>query len=106
MLERDYQSQLIEKLESMFPGCLILKNDSSYVQGIPDLVIFYGARYAFLEVKVSATAKERPNQRVYVRMLDKMSFAAFIYPENEETVLDGLQRSFEARGRSRLSEPQ
>lgn len=106
MLERDYQSQLIEKLESMFPGCLILKNDSSYVQGIPDLVIFYGDRYAFLEVKAKATSKEQPNQRVYVRMLDKMSFAAFIYPENEEAVLDGLQRSFEARGRSRLSEPQ
>jgi hypothetical protein len=106
MTESAYQKRLIEKLGRMFPGCVILKNDSSYLQGVPDLVIFYEDRYAFLEVKVSATAKEQPNQRNYVRMFNNMSFAAFIYPENEKAILDGLQRSFEARGRTRLSEPQ
>lgn len=106
MLESQYQKLLIEKLEDMFPGCFILKNDAGYRQGIPDLAIFYGNRWAFLEVKASAKAAVRPNQSYYVRMLNEMSFAAFIYPENEETILDGLQRSFEDRGRTRLSEPQ
>jgi Holliday junction resolvase len=96
MLERDYQPKLIKKLERMFPGCVILKNDSSYLQGIPDLVIFYGARYAFLEVKAERDSPIQVNQPYYVEKLNQMSFAAFVYPENEREVLralsDALQR--------------
>ena len=44
MLERDYQSHLIKRIKALLPGCVVLKNDSSYLQGIPDLVIFYGDR--------------------------------------------------------------
>lgn len=95
MLERDYQKLLIEKLGKMFPGCVILKNDPGYLQGVPDLVIFYGARYAFLEVKASETAKTRPNQPYYVDLFNQMSFASFIYPSNEEEVLDALYRAFQ-----------
>jgi hypothetical protein len=50
-----------------------------------------------LEVKASADAPEQPNQEYYVNSLDAMSFAAFIYPENEEEVLDDLQSAFERR---------
>lgn len=95
-LERDYQSDLIKKLKHLFPGCLILKNDPTYLQGILDLSIFYKDRWAMLEVKASASSPEQPNQRYYVELLDAMSFAAFIYPENEEEVLDALQQSFVA----------
>lgn len=95
MLERDYQSKLIKKLEAMFPGCLILKNDSSYLQGIPDLTIFYRDRWAMLEVKVEETSPTQPNQPFYVKLLNSMSFAAFIYPSNEEDVLDALRRVFQ-----------
>lgn len=95
MLERDYQPVVIKKLREMFPGCVILKNDTDYMQGIPDLSIFYGDRWAMLEVKASADAREQPNQRFYVEKLMGMSYAAFIYPENEEEVLSGLQHAFE-----------
>ena len=101
MRENEYQAKLIRKLKRMFRGCLILKNDSSYIQGIPDLVVFYRDRWAFLEVKASEDSPEQPNQAFYVNELNDMSFAAFIYPENEEEVLDALQRSFEARRTSR-----
>ncbi len=37
-------------------------------------------------------APEQPNQRYHVEQLSKMSFAAFIYPEIENDVLDELQR--------------
>lgn len=94
MRESKYQNDLINRLYEMFPGCEILKNDSSYRQGIPDLTIFFRDRWAMLEVKTSADADERPNQRHYVEKLDGMSFAAFIYPENEEEVLNGLQLAF------------
>lgn len=95
MLERDYQPGLIKRLERMFPGCVILKNDASYLQGIPDLVIFYGARYGFLEVKAKADYDVEPNQPYYVELLDSMSFAAFIHPENEREVLSALRAALQ-----------
>jgi hypothetical protein len=94
MTESRYQSELIKKLRLLFPDCVILKNDPGYLQGIPDLVIFYEDRYAFLEVKASERAPSQPNQDYYVRKLDGMSFASFVYPSNEEEVLRALQCTF------------
>ena len=102
MLERDYQARLIQKIRSRFKGCYILKNDSSYLQGVPDLLILYKNRWAMLEVKSKSTFTTQPNQRYYIDELDNMSFAAIIYPENEEDVLDDLQYAFSARRSSRL----
>lgn len=104
--ERDYQAKLIKKLNHLFPGCVVLKNDSEYRQGIPDLIILYGESWAMLEVKSSANAVEQPNQRYYVELLDDMSFADFIYPENEEQVLHDLQRALQAPRDARLSRSQ
>lgn len=105
MLERDYQASLIRKLKSVFPGCIVLKNDSAYKQGIPDLLILWNKYWAALEVKVSAKARVQPNQRYYVEQMYEMSFAAFIYPENEEDVFHDLQQAFTSRRRSRVSKP-
>jgi hypothetical protein len=91
--ESKFQSELIRKLRRIFPDCVILKNDPGYLQGVPDLVIFYGNRYAFLEVKASERARVQPNQDYYVRKLNEMSFAAFVYPSNEEEVLCALRRA-------------
>ena len=71
-----------------------MKTDPNYIQGIPDLVIFYKDRWASLEVKRSSTATQRPNQEYYVDMMNEMSFSRFIFPENKEVVLDELQQSF------------
>lgn len=95
MLERDYQRLLIEKLEEMFPGCFILKNDPGYLQGVPDLLILHGDRWAMLEVKVGERIRAQPNQAYYVNLLNRMSFASFICPSNEEEVLDALSRAFQ-----------
>lgn len=97
MRESTYQGNLIKKLRKLFPGCVILKNDSGHTQGIPDLSIFYNDRWAMLEVKAEEDSPEQPNQRHHVDKLNRMSFAAFIYPENETEILDGLQHAFEAR---------
>ena len=95
-LERDFQRKLIQKLKARFPGCLVLKQDPDYLQGIPDLLILYRNKWAALECKRSANASHQPNQDYYVCMLDDMSFSRFIYPGNEEEVLDELQRSFQS----------
>ena len=94
MNENRFQSKLIEDLESRFPGCIILKNDSSYRQGIPDLTIFYQDKWATLEVKKNKSAVHQPNQDYYVDQMNKMSFSRFIYPENKEEVLHELQQAF------------
>lgn len=96
MLESGYKTKLVRTLKSMFPGCMILKNDPDHIQGIPDLMILFGRHWAALEVKRSANAPIRPNQPYYVNKLNGMSFAAFIYPENEEDVLHELQIAFES----------
>lgn len=106
MLEKDYQASLIKKLRVLFPGCVILKNDSDYMPGVPDLLVLHRDRWAMLEVKAYRDAPQQPNQEFYVRELDKMAFAAFIYPENEEEVLRGLQQTFERRRQARIPQPE
>ena len=95
MKERDYQKKLIFKLNQHFPNSLILKNDPTYIQGIPDLTIMYNDKFAMLEVKESATANIQPNQKHYVNKINDMGgYASFVYPENEEEVINGLKNYF------------
>lgn len=102
MLERDYQAYVIKKIKRLLPGCVILKNDSGYMPGVPDLTILHGPRWAMLEVKISKAARNQPNQTYYVEELDRMSFAAFIYPSNEEYVLNDLQQALGAHRTTRI----
>ena len=90
MLENKFQSNLIKELKMIFPGCIVMKNDSSYIQGIPDLLVLYKNCWASLEVKKSARASKRPNQEYYVDLMDKMSFSRFISPENKDEILNEL----------------
>lgn len=102
MKESEFQSKLIKELKYEFPGCMILKNDPNYIQGIPDLLILYRDKWAMLECKESEKAKHQPNQDYYISVLNQMSYARFVYPENKEEILDELQRSFRVRRTSRL----
>lgn len=95
MFERDFQSNLIKEIKEMFPGCIVLKNDARYMQGVPDLLILYKDKWAALECKQNANSKKRPNQQYYVELMNDMSFSSFIYPENKEEVLYGLYKTFE-----------
>lgn len=96
MLERDFQKNLIQELKERFPGCVVMKNDSSYIQGIPDLTVLYRDRWVVLELKRASGSSRRPNQSFYVEKLNEMSYAAYIHPGNKEQVLDEVQRSFKA----------
>lgn len=94
-LERDFQSDLIREIKERFPGCLVMKNDSGYIQGIPDWTILYKNKWAVLEIKRAAKANRQPNQEYYVDKFDGMSFSRFVYPENAEEVMDELYNFFE-----------
>ena len=93
-LERDFQKNLIKDLKNRFEGCIVMKNDSSYIQGIPDLLVLYEDKWASLECKRRENAAKRPNQEYYVEKMNNMSFSRFISPENKEEVLDDLQKTF------------
>ena len=96
-LENEYKRILKRKIEALVPGCLVLKNDEQMIQGIPDMTILFGARYAIVEVKRSLDARWRPNQEYYLEHVTGMGGNAFfICPENEDEVLDEIQRAFES----------
>ena len=94
--ENKFQAALKKDLQKIFPGCFVMKNDSSYCQGVPDLLILYKDKWAMLECKRNVNASHRPNQDYYVKRFDEMSFARFISPENKEEVLDELQQTFQS----------
>lgn len=97
MLETDFQKDLVEEIKERFPGAIVYKNEPTVsFQGIPDLTVLYGNKWAWLECKASEKdrRKPRPNQERYVAQGDSMSFARFIYPENKQEVLNELQQAF------------
>lgn len=94
MLERQFQAELIKEIKERFKGCIVVKNDSSYIQGIPDLMILYKDKWAALECKRNSLSRVQPNQKYYVDIMDDMSFSRFIFPENKEEVLNELQQAF------------
>ena len=95
MLENKFQAKLIKKLKNLYPDCIVMKNDPTYIQGIPDLLILHKNKWASLECKKSANARHQPNQDYYVDQMNDMSFSRFVYPENEQQVLDELKHKFE-----------
>ncbi|MDO4292079.1 MAG: hypothetical protein Q4C65_02500 [Eubacteriales bacterium] len=95
MNENQFQSSLIKEIKRLLPGCVVTKNDPNYIQGIPDLTIFYRSKWATLECKKNSRATKQPNQEYYVGLMNEMSFSRFIYPENKEEVLRELQQAFE-----------
>ena len=97
-LEQIIQRDLKKRLEREFPGCFIIELDPQQYQGVPDLLILYGPKWAMLEVKESATAPYQPNQEYYIELFGRMAYCSVIYPEIEEVVFHELQRALNGRG--------
>lgn len=98
MRENKFQSQVIRDLHDEFPGSIVLKNDANYLQGIPDLTLFWQNHWAMIECKKSANEPYQPNQPYYLELTKAMSYSATIYPGNEREVYDGIRKAFESQG--------
>ena len=95
--ENRFQGKLIEKIKNLLPGCIVLKNDANYIQGIPDITVLgNNNHWAMLECKRDNEAHKQPNQEYYIEKANSMAFARFVSPENEEEVLRDLQQAFRA----------
>lgn len=101
--EKNFQKKLIKEIKDILPGSIVLKNDPTYIQGFPDLLVLYNNKWAALECKRNSNASVQPNQNYYINQLEKMSFASFIDPENKEEVLNELQQTFKLRRSTRIS---
>lgn len=96
MLESTFQRKTRKEIEDViFPDCIVKRNEPWDHQGFPDLTIFKGRKYAHLEFKRSADAVHQPNQDYYIDLFNKMgAYAAFIYPENKEEIIEELKDYF------------
>lgn len=94
MKESIFQKRFLDRIRAEFPGCYILKNDASYIQGFPDWTVLYKDKWVVLEMKRSSEASRQPNQEYYVKQLDRMSYSAFVCPENADEVLDEIRSIF------------
>lgn len=107
VLERVYQPKLIRRLRREFPGIVIIKNDTDYQQGFPDWTLLYHFTWAVLEIKKRkprpGTSDFEPNQEWFLEELNHLCFAACVYPENEEEIIDALKSTFSAKRPTRVS---
>jgi Holliday junction resolvase len=101
--ENVYQARVIRRLKREFPNAIVIKNDPNYIQGIPDLIVLNGSRWVAIEVKRSENEPFQPNQMYYLELMDSMSAAFVIFPENEERVFNDLQLALSDRRQTRLS---
>lgn len=101
--ESAFQASFINHLRELFPDAIILKNDANYLQGVPDILVLIGSRWAAFECKMQPTSSQEANQGYYVTLMNEMSFAAFVWPGNEKDILDELQRAFQPRRAARVS---
>lgn len=101
-----YKVKLKKKLYEIFPDCMIQDQDPNTTHtGIPDLLIIWGDRWAMLEVKAARNSAKQPLQDHYIEFYNQMSFASFIYPENESEVLHALQAALAPSGNARHTQP-
>ena len=101
--ENKFQAELIKELKAEYPDAIVTKLDANHIQGIPDLLILEGNKWAALECKRSAKENFQPNQPYYVEKMNNMSFASVIYPENKKEVLDALQSALRPSRSTRVS---
>lgn len=95
--ERIFQRECRNRIITRYHDLLLAWYKSSQFapQGWPDFeFILKDGRHIYIEFKKYIGASHRPNQDYYIDLLRRQegNFAAFVYPENEESTLRMLDR--------------
>lgn len=101
--ESKFERNIVQKLLDLYPGAIILKTHPNYIQGFPDRLALVGDSWFAFELKRSERAIHQPNQDYYIELLRNMSYANFVYPENEQEFLYEIQRIFRTQRSTRIS---
>lgn len=81
MSEKKLQALIIKFLESK--GAYVLKNDSTYRHGVPDLSFWHPDLCGFIEVKAHEKSSYQPLQLLTIKKLEDMGvFVRVIHNEN------------------------
>ena len=96
MLESKFKAWFKRELLLRCPQLdeLDLIEPSTHTRTHPDLLVLGDVVWAALEFKRDADSSFQPNQEYNVDRLSRKGFAAFVYPENAEEVLYGLEKLF------------
>ena len=93
--ESDFKNSLYKKIRTRFPGTEVIPNDAGYLQGFPDATVYFpNGRYVLLEGKRTNNSHKQPNQDYYVNQSPLSENAMFVYPENENEILQELERRY------------
>lgn len=101
-LESIFKRKLIKQIEHDYPGAIVLKIHANYMQGIPDNIILFEKKWAIFEAKADEDSSHRLNQDYYINILNNMSLASFVYPQNKEKFLYELQRTLRPSRSTRI----
>lgn len=94
MLESKFRNEILAReIKARFPGAVLVKPDESHIRSFPDRIVLYRNTWAALETKRREYSPKRPNQEYYINMLNEMSYANFVYPENIKVVLSELEHA-------------
>lgn len=96
--EGKFKTALKKDIQERLPGAMVVYLNPNDIKGIPDMEVMYNDRWAVLEAKASEedyrkdiANPEKMSQSYYVKKMNEMSFAAFIFPENKEEVLNAME---------------
>lgn len=95
--ESTYQRRLMTKLKQI-PNSKFFVKEAKSIRGLPDIIGCVNGKFVALEVKVSGKELGQRNGRHILQRHTLQSFEAvggfcsFIYPDNEEDILDLLRK--------------
>lgn len=90
MLESKFKTRLRNRIEKEFPGAIVMHTNPVERRGAPDLVVLYKDKWVALEGKQESKSSHRPLQDYRVEEWNKLSFARFVEPSNEQDVIDDM----------------
>lgn len=93
MLESKLKAEFKSEVKRRLPFVKMYEPKTQTRSG-PDLIILGPGTWAVFEFKRDRDSDEQPNQDFTIDYLSTMGLAEFVYPDNVEEVLNGLEDLF------------
>lgn len=93
MLESELKRDFKNKVKCRLPHVKMYE-PKTHTRSAPDLIILGWGIWAAFEFKRDRDSDEQPNQDFTIEILSEMGRAEFVYPDNVEEVLCGLEDLF------------
>ena len=91
--KKKFKEDFAKRMEKHDQEYDVIENKSGR-RSTPDTIFLGNRVWAALEFKRDVEAEKQPNQEHYVDKWNRLSYAAIVYPENAEEILDDLERLF------------